>query len=97
MRGTSNEHEAWAPNPGYKAARPTHGFPFNHNHLLRMSISSLDTDLDLCDLGVASVMSSPDIQRTQLPLIEDQEFHPVIIDQLDPQGRIPLPLASTNI
>jgi len=96
MRGTGNEHEAWAPNLGYKAAHPTHGFPFNHNHLLRMSISSLDTDLDLCDLEVASIMSSPDTQQTPLAPFEDDEFRPVLIE-LDAQGGISFPLTSTNV
>jgi len=63
-----------------------------------MSISSLDTDADLCDLEVASAMSTPYIQ--QIPLapepFEDDEFRPVRIE-LDAQSEISFPLTSTNI
>ena len=59
-----------------------------------MSISSLDTDLDLCDLEVASVMSSPESQHASpAPLqVDDGEFHPILIEQLDAPGRVHLPL-----
>ena len=62
-----------------------------------MSISSLDTDLDLCDLQVASVMSSPGSQQVPLARFENDELHPVLIDELDAQGWIPLPLALTSV
>jgi len=62
-----------------------------------MSVSSLDTDADLCDLEVASAMSSPDIQQTPLAPFEEDEFRPVLIGQSDIQGRFLLPLASTCI
>jgi len=62
-----------------------------------MSVSSLDPDADLCDLEVASTMSTPYIQQTPLAPSEDDEFRPVLIDQLDIQGRFLLPLASTFI
>jgi len=60
-----------------------------------MSVSSLDTDVDLCDL--ASAMNSPNIQQTPLAPFEDDEFRPVLIGQSDIQGRFPLPLASTCV
>jgi len=97
VRGTGNEHKAWAPNLGYKAAHLYPRLIFDHNHLLRMSISSLDTDLDLCDLELASVMSSPRSQQPPLAHFEDDEFRPVLIDQLDAQGWIPLPIALKSV
>jgi len=57
-----------------------------------MSISSLDTDADLCDLEVASIMSSPDIQQPSLARFEDDTFHPVLIEQPDVQGTLTFPL-----
>jgi len=97
VRGTGNEHKAWAPNLGYKAAHLQPQLIFDRNHLLRMSISSLDTDLELCDLEVASVMSSPRSQQPPLARFEDDEFRPVLIDELDAQGWIPLPPALTSV
>jgi len=80
-----------------KAAHLQPQLIFDHNHLLRMSISSLGTDLELCDLEVASAMSSPRSQQPPLARFEDDEFRPVPIDQLDAQAWIPLPLALTSI
>jgi len=57
-----------------------------------MSINSLDTDADLCDLEVASIMSSPDIQQPPLARFEDDAFHPVLIEQPDAQGTLTFPL-----
>jgi len=62
-----------------------------------MSVSSLDTDADLCDLEVVSAMSTPYTRQTLLAPFEDDEFRPVLIDQLDIQGRVSFPLTSTNI
>jgi len=55
-----------------------------------MSISSLDTDLNTCDLEVASIMSSP------FPVFEEDEFRPVHIEQSDARGKfsLHLPLAA---
>jgi len=53
-----------------------------------MSISSLDTDIDLCDLEVTSVMSSPGGQQVPLAHFEDDELHPVLIEQSDAQGKL---------
>ena len=88
VRGTGNEHEAWAPNLRYKAARLYPRLIFDHNHLLRMSISSLDTDVDLCDIEAASVMSSPGSQQVPLARFENDELHPVLIEQSDGQGKL---------
>jgi len=87
VRGTGNEHEARAPNLGYKAAHLHPRLIFDHNHLLRMSISSLDTDIDLCDIEVASVMSSPGSQQVPLARFENDELHSVLIEQPDAQGK----------
>ena len=62
-----------------------------------MSVSSLDTDVDLCDLEITSAMSSPDTQQTPLAPFEDDEFRPVLIGQSDIQGSFLLLLASTCI
>ena len=97
VRGAGNEHKARAPNLGYQAAHLHPRLIFDHNHLLRMSISSLDTDLDLCELEVGSVMSSPRSQQPPLARFEDDEFRPVLIDELDAQGWIPLPPALTSV
>jgi len=63
-----------------------------------MSVSSLDTDADLCDLEVVSAMSTPYTRQTPLAPepFEDDEFRPVLIE-LDAQGGISFPLTSTNI
>jgi len=53
-----------------------------------MSISSLDTDIDLCDLEVASVMSSPGGQQVLLARFENDELHPGFIEQPDVQGKL---------
>jgi len=88
VRGTGNEHEARAPNLGYKAAHLQPRLIFDHNHLLRMSISSLDTDIDLCDIEVASVMSSPGSQQVPLARFENDELRPVLIEQADAPGKL---------
>jgi len=80
-----------APSLGYKVTHPTHGFIFDHNPLLQMSISSLETDLNTCDLEVASIMSS------QLPVFEEEdEFRPAPSEQSDARGKFSLylPLAA---
>ena len=97
MRGTGNEHEARAPNLGYKAAHLHPRLILNPNHLLQMSISSLDIDLDLCDLEVASVMSSPGGQQVPLARFENDELHPVLIEQSDGQGKLCFHLSLTVV
>jgi len=80
-----------APSLGYKATHPTYGFIFDHNPPLRMSISSLETDLNTCDLEVASIMSS------QFPVFEEEdEFRPAHSEQSNAQGKfnLYLPLAA---
>ena len=52
-----------------------------------MSISSVGTDFDLCDLEIASIMSSPRGQEIPLASFEDNEFRPVLVEKLDSQGR----------
>jgi len=55
-----------------------------------MSISSLDTDLNTCDLEVASIMSSP------FPVFEEDEFRLAPSEQSNAQGKFSLylPLAA---
>jgi len=56
-----------------------------------MSISSLETDLNTCDLEVASIMSS------QFPVFEEEdEFRPAPSEQSNAQGKFSrhLPLAA---
>ena len=52
-----------------------------------MGVSSVDTDFDLCDLEIASIMSSPRGQEIPLASFEDNEFRPVLVEKLDSQGR----------
>ena len=85
---TGDEHEAWAPNLGYKATHPHPRLHFRPQSLLRMSISGIDTDLDHCDLEIGSIMSSPRSQLVTPTPFEDDELCPVRIEQPDSQGNL---------
>jgi len=52
-----------------------------------MSVSSVGTDFDLCDLEIASIMNSPRGQEIPLASFEDNEFRPVLVEKSDSQGR----------